>query len=315
MLATILFILKIIGLVLLGLLGLLLVLLLLILLVPVQYRAEGSFGGALKVRAGVSWLLHILSVQITFEKELAVCVRVFGVRLKAFGRDEVDAPDETQPEPDAGREAAPGEKPGWDAPDVPKPSDVPGTAKPSEAETGKPQPEDRVNRLSEEERRAAKQRREKASQKQPPRDEPDRPGPLDKLQMTIREICDKLESLKQKKDSWEAFLKQEENRRTFRLVWRQLRRLLCHLLPRKLEGRIRFGFDDPYKTGQILTYISPFYGLYAKHLELIPVFDEPVMEGELRLKGRVRIGTVLVLAIRVFMDKNFRKLLGRLRKG
>jgi len=58
-----------------------------------------------------------------------------------------------------------------------------------------------------------------------------------------------------------------------------------------------------------LTYISPFYGLYADKLELIPVFEESVLEGQLQVKGRIRIGTVLMIAGRMLLDKNFRKLL------
>lgn len=72
---------------------------------------------------------------------------------------------------------------------------------------------------------------------------------------------------------------------------------------------MKFGFEDPYAVGQVLIYASPFYGLYAKDLRLIPVFGEKILEGNLSVKGRIRIGTLLALAIRVFMDKNFRILL------
>ena len=111
------------------------------------------------------------------------------------------------------------------------------------------------------------------------------------------------------------FLNREENKNTFRLLFRQLKKLLRHILPRKMTGKLRFGLDEPYKTGQILTYVSPFYGLYAKHLQLMPVFDEAVLEGDLKIAGRIRIGTILVLAVRVLLDKNFRKLIGKLRNA
>ena len=87
------------------------------------------------------------------------------------------------------------------------------------------------------------------------------------------------------------------------------------MLPRRVKGKLRFGFDDPYTTGQVLMYLAPFYGLYARKLELIPVFEEPVLDGELYLKGKVRIGTVLVLAARMMLDRNFRSLLKKWREG
>lgn len=110
------------------------------------------------------------------------------------------------------------------------------------------------------------------------------------------------------------FLEDEENKQTFRLLWRQLKALIRHILPTDLRGKVRFGFDDPYTTGQVLTYISPFYSLYGKKFQVIPVFEEPVMEGEGWLKGRIRFGTVLILGIRVLLDQNFRKLLRQWRK-
>ena len=39
------------------------------------------------------------------------------------------------------------------------------------------------------------------------------------------------------------------------------------------------------------------------------MFEEPVMEGELKLKGRLRMGTILWCGFRVFLNKNFRLLL------
>jgi hypothetical protein len=89
---------------------------------------------------------------------------------------------------------------------------------------------------------------------------------------------------------------------------RQGFRLVRHVFPRRLHGEIRFGFDDPYTTGQILTWISPFYGLYAGKINLIPVFEEKTLDGKISLKGRIRLGTILVLIVRVLLNKNFRRL-------
>lgn len=59
-------------------------------------------------------------------------------------------------------------------------------------------------------------------------------------------------------------------------------------------------------TGQVLTWISPFYGLYGRHLQICPDFLEPCLEGEWKLKGHIRLGTILLLAFRMLLDKNIR---------
>ena len=111
-----------------------------------------------------------------------------------------------------------------------------------------------------------------------------------------------------------GFIQNPENQKTLRLIWKQVLKLIRHILPTRLKGRVRFGFDDPATTGQILTYISPFYGVYAKSFSIEPVFDEKVMEGEIHLKGRIRLGTILWRVIRVLLNKNFRMLLKKLLK-
>ena len=59
-------------------------------------------------------------------------------------------------------------------------------------------------------------------------------------------------------------------------------------------------------TGQVLTWISPFYGLYGRHVQVIPKFQETCLEGELKMRGHIRFGTLLFLAFRMLQNKNIR---------
>ena len=61
------------------------------------------------------------------------------------------------------------------------------------------------------------------------------------------------------------------------------------------KGRIRFGLDDPYYTGQILEGASLVYPFIYKSLDLEPVFDEKCLEAEGNFKGRVRVSYLLWL--------------------
>lgn len=362
MLAIILSILKIAGLLLLGILGLILLVLLLILLVPIRYQAEAErkepeteeveessagFADSLRARATVSWLLHILALRVSYDKELDICVKVFGIRLgkrdetsgtgkKKKSKDrkkpgkqdrpeaqekpeaqveleaqtklEAQAKTETQAkaevqakqEAQAEREAqAKSEEQAEPGPQT-KPSDEAGIQPESEAAS------DHTAKTSTRTSRNRTPLLEKLKSRLP--------HPIRKIRVTFQKICAKLKEIKLKKDQLLEFINKEENRQTFRLIRRQVIRLLKHILPRKLQGMVRFGFDDPYTTGQVLTYISPFYGFYARHLQLIPVFEGKALEGSVKLKGRIRIGTILVIGVRVLLDKNFRRILKQLRE-
>ena len=79
-----------------------------------------------------------------------------------------------------------------------------------------------------------------------------------------------------------------------------------------MEGRLRFGFDDPYRTGQALQAAALLMPLYRDRVQIIPAFEEEVLEGELKMRGRIRLAVLLAAGVRLWRDKNFRKLVGRL---
>ncbi len=120
-------------------------------------------------------------------------------------------------------------------------------------------------------------------------------------------------SVQKRYRSFRSIITDEKNRKTFRLVKKQSGALIRHILPRRLKGWIRFGFEDPYYTGKVLTIISPFYGLYGKNISIEPVFDEKVLTGELCFSGRIRLSKLLWCIFRVVMDKNFRIIYRKLR--
>lgn len=313
MLAIILGILKFIGLLLLGILGLLLAIIFIVLLVPLRYRAGGSYYGELKGTASVSWLLHILSCQVKYDGETDMCIRVFSIRIGGRKKPKTDEAEDvvTETEVKAADRADTAQTDISGADTVGKnvtKADTGGGACGEKPISGA---EQKAADLSADE----KKRKARKKQEEKKRKKSGFGNPIEKIRVTFQRICDKLKLLKEKKDQALAFINQEDNRRTFRLIKRQAVALIKHILPGKIKGRIRFGFDDPYTTGQILTWVSPFYGLYARNLQLIPEFEESVVEGELNLKGRIRIGTLLAIAVRIYMDKNFRVLLKKWRQA
>ena len=134
----------------------------------------------------------------------------------------------------------------------------------------------------------------------------------------IRKLADgilkKKISLEKTWNSISMFWHDEQNQKAFRLIRKRIGKLVRYVLPRKLSGRIHFGFDDPYDTGQVLTAVSPFYGFYAKTLTLEPDFTGTALDGEIHLKGRIALWYPLWTAERLFISKDFRRLLRFLRK-
>ena len=295
MLGIFLGILKWLGILLLVLLGLVLTVLLAVLFVPVRYEAEGSFRGELLAKGQISWLWRLFSIQAVYDGDTEVSLWIFGVK-PGRKKETAERTEKTEtPDPVV---TGSGKRPEEEVPvyeSRPK-AEVPASEKHQGTEEG-----------IKEKVPAAGTKNAKNGQKK----KRVRQSLFQKIKVTFQRICGKLKTAEERWQKLMEFLEKEENKNTFRLLKRQVIRFFKHVLPGKVSGTVRFGFEDPYTTGRILTYISPFYGWYGRTIQVIPVFDEQVLDGELSLKGRIRIATLLFIGFQVWRDKNFRTLLKR----
>ena len=295
MLGIFLGILKWLGILLLVLLGLVLTVLLAVLFLPVRYEAEGSFRGELLAKGQISWLWRLFSIQAVYDGDTEVSLRIFGVK-PGRKKETAERTEKTEtPDPVV---TGSGKRPEEEVPvyeSRPK-AEVPASEKHQGTEEG----------IKEKVPAAGTKNAKKGQKKKRVRQ-----SLFQKIKVTFQRICGKLKTAEERWQKLMEFLEKEENKNTFRLLKRQVICFFKHVLPGKVSGTVRFGFEDPYTTGRILTYISPFYGWYGRTIQVIPVFDEQVLDGELSLKGRIRIATLLFIGFQVWRDKNFRTLLKR----
>ena len=117
----------------------------------------------------------------------------------------------------------------------------------------------------------------------------------------IKRICEKASSLRET-------VEDEENQKAVRLLLSRVKYLLHHLRFRKFEGRLAFGFEDPATVGRMLAVLSLFYPLYGECFTITPVFEHTLFEGEITLKGHVRLIHILIAGIQLMMNKKIRGL-------
>lgn len=324
MLQILFMILKILGILLLVVLGIILAVLLLVLFVPLRYRADAVFDGKPQGGVLVSWLLHLVTVRVNYDGSIKALVKVLWFRLfdkTVWPAEEPEISEgadvtESVAAAETMKEAAPVEN--VEAAETMKTVEtgkIVESVKPEQPEqtVGAAKPEKTVDTVN----TASTEHTDDAVQKTRLESLIEKVVSLiqtafTKISCAYQQICGKVDAEQEKIELARTFLADQENRNTLHLLWKQVKKLFCHILPRRIGGRIRFGFDDPATTGQILTYVSPFYGLYAKTLELEPVFDEKVVEGELHVKGHIRVASLLWIVIRVFLNKNFRVLLKKI---
>ena len=125
-----------------------------------------------------------------------------------------------------------------------------------------------------------------------------------KFKLTITGIYAKIKK-------WKSFLTDETTKETIRFLWDTSKSLLKHLIPRKAKGHVTFGFDDPALTGKALGVCGLIVPLYQTKLQVIPVFDQEILEGRIVLSGHM-LGVVLLrLGWRVYRCKSVKKTIRR----
>ena len=128
----------------------------------------------------------------------------------------------------------------------------------------------------------------------------------EKIRCSIQKISDKIKEIKNLKDKIVGFLTAENHKKAFQKLLKELLRLLKKLKPKKLKANVEFGFEDPYKTGSILAYLSMLYPFYGDNINIVPDFTEQVLKGDIFIKGYIRISYMVSMGIRLILDRNIR---------
>ena len=106
-----------------------------------------------------------------------------------------------------------------------------------------------------------------------------------------------------------TFLRDEENKKTFRLVKEQLIKALKEIRPRKFKGYVSYGLEDPAATGKLLGVIAVAFGVIGKSISVVPDFENKKFDGDFFVKGRFRVAVLLGIFLKLYKDKNIKKFL------
>lgn len=124
----------------------------------------------------------------------------------------------------------------------------------------------------------------------------------------IRGIIDFIQTMSGKRNLILDFLKLEENKMGILTILFSTGHLLKHIAPTKIRGEILFGLGDPCQTGQALGVFGVLFAIYGESLRIVPDFEESVFEGEILIKGRIRVFTLLRICIKLLLDDKFKRL-------
>jgi hypothetical protein len=106
----------------------------------------------------------------------------------------------------------------------------------------------------------------------------------------------------------------EENREAIRFLLGQLAWLLRGLSPRKCRLSLTFSTGSPDTTGQVLGVLALFPFVYRNRWQVTPDFvaEDFYVETDFDIRGHIFGIQILVIAVRILLDKNCQRLYHKL---
>ena len=78
---------------------------------------------------------------------------------------------------------------------------------------------------------------------------------------------------------------------------------------KKVRGYIRFGFEDPSTTGQLLGAAGLLLPVIPEKLRLIPDFQEQCLEADVTVRGRIVLFVVLKNGLALYRNRAVQKVI------
>lgn len=288
-------ILKIIGIVLVVLLCILLVLIVLVLFYPIKYRILGTEvydkENKSDIHIRLSWIFHLIGVNVDIDPELTAGLRILFVK-KNLMKDSDTSNDRSDNNGDGGS---------CDSDSCNSDSIEENIKNISETDI-----KNTDNIAVAEEKINANATKAEKSVSEDEYTNATNAYSNNKGKEKIKRLTGKIKKIL-KDDSCKAALNK---------IKTELINLLKAIMPYKLYLKAEFSAGSPDKTGMVLGILAMFPIGYRNKWKIRPDFEreEIYIDSEFDIKGHIFLYKILVIAIRVLVDKNCRKLYNEIRK-
>jgi len=121
-----------------------------------------------------------------------------------------------------------------------------------------------------------------------------------KCEDTKNKILEKIQSIKDA-------IANPEYKQLASFLLKEVKLFIRKSKPRRYRINIRYGLGDPEQTGQVTIFVAVIYGLLGLDMNIIPDFENQVFEGDIYLKGRIRLYWVVLLLWRFYRNKLVKK--------
>ena len=286
MIGVLLTILKVIGIIILALIALALLIVLMVLFIPVRYRGKIYFKKTPDIDLSVTWFFKFLNISLKFKDELDISAKVAWVftvfsnkedskneqKVKSDNKDAFEK--ETEEKSLLKKENSEEKSASLKGDNIKKHK--------KDTENIPPVKADELNKQEKKHSKAVKKAKDKKKDK--------------KNKSLPEKILEKVKDI-------HYIITNDENKLVFMKMLEKVKKIIVHVLPRKISGYFKFGFEDPSVTGQVLEILAVFYPLYKDDFKIIPMFYDEIIEVDISFKGRLRIFYAAYIGLLLWLNK------------
>ena len=337
---VVLLILKIIGIVLLSIIGLILLVLLLVLFYPFSYRIKAHKDAeCLNAAARILWLLGLVTVTASYDKELWIKVRVLGIpvyKMKMWPSHEEES-DDTIPMENADETGNSQKEDAFGMEKAESESAAESETNSNDEDTYTPEGEyfdegyDESEMFSEEDidreiEEIINDDGYEAFEKLPFLKKVK--AFLHKIKEFIlkcREKCyniydsiqqgiAKVKKIYKNIDYYIRVFQHPCMKPALEKALKGIKKLLNHIKPRRIKTVIEYGSGDPASTMKVYGYYCMIYPFYGKKIKFTPDMENKVLNLDAKISGHLQMFRILTIAWSLFADRNIRRIVRLLKR-
>lgn len=133
-------------------------------------------------------------------------------------------------------------------------------------------------------------------------------GKFRQFRKKLTGVGETFRKLQGRKDGLLEFWNLEEHVRARASLFREAQYLWKKSRPKKIRGKITFGFADPAHTGLCMGAVGMLCAWYPAQLEIVPDFEQEILRGDVQIRGRIRCYVFVRILLRIYFDKDIRQM-------
>lgn len=313
MLAFLLGLLKIIGIVLLVIIILFILVAAVVLLVPIKYQAEGIVDEEKKhAKARITWLCKIVRMKLDYDypNKPLISFKILWIELLKEKKQGKTQKEKKPKEPKAKKE----KKPKKEKPKKEKyhPAVNVALLEAADAEAAAKE----AREAAETEKVSLEKTKDNIKTETMVNEEISESGnKIEKIIFKIKGIYDKINKIIAKTDYYLDVLEEDETQGLIKDAWKSILKILNSIKPKVFRLNAVVGFDMPDTTGRVYGYYCMLLPWITDDISIEPDFEQKIINGDIYIKGKITLLTIVVNALKIVFDKRLKPLIKKIKNG